>query len=976
MLNNLPIQKKLMLMLAGPLLVLLVVSGLSIKKDLSSSSAASDAERRTEMSVVNGMLSDAIRQEAVQNQLSVANGDVDYQSFEAATDTQLALWLEHASGFEDLDSEGLTETLGSFEAYRRTVRSQGSAGMHQSDIELLGEIARFDARVAAEASGDAAVEIGRSASLTSAHLVATDAQLLGLWATTEGAVPTPASSTLATQLDAAETLIEQWNVTLDTDRQVASATASYNQLSAMFSERIPGQLLAADATTEAWLDASNDRSDAIAAAHGKTWSESTAQAQVAADDARGTLRNTGLLSLIGILGGLGVAFLIGTRMRKDVEQLNEEAATVAQHDLPELANSLRSGEAMSSEDNRPYVEVTGRDEFSELHRSLNKIRESADQVSKEQAETLQSGIADMFVNMARRNQTLVDRQLQVIDELEAEERDPDRLGQMYRVDHLATRMRRNAESLLVLAGHAQTRRRGDPVDLREVVRVAIGEVEDYRRIIPIALDEIPVAGHVAQDLAHLLSELMENATQSSPPGTVADVLGIADADGSYSLQVIDRGTGLDEEQLEALNLLLRNPPTNSLEMSRSMGLTVVGRLAKRLGVSVHLSRGAEAGTIAQVEIPVNVVGEWQGSQPQSLTQQAIQTVPGQFAQPDSSLVETSVEAESNLMIDDAIGFGAEEDAPVDEAPAFDAPVPPAFDAPVDEAPAFDAPLFDVPVDEAPAFDAPVPPAFGTPVFDAPAAETRVFDAPAFDAVGEFGTPDSLVDATAAEVISAEDLGIPTFELPSLDPSYMESSDSALDGDLAPPAPADFPGDIDVPADFAVFDPADIPNVADTPFPEPAAIDEVLEPVVPGPVVAPPPVPDVPVAPAPVSEISVPQQHVPAAPATVVTAPAPEAPVPEAPASTPTERPEAEVPAPVASMPVGAAPSEVAIPEPELATTPSGLIRRQRKAPLSQSEMEFDRETSARPSKRSPDQVKSMLSRYKSGLERGRTDGES
>ena len=162
------------------------------------------------------------------------------------------------------------------------------------------------------------------------------------------------------------------------------------------------------------------------------------------------------------------------------------------------------------------------------------------------------------------------------------------------------------------------------------------------------------------------------------------MLGIADADGSYSLQVIDRGTGLDEKQLAALNLLLQKPPTNSLEMSRSMGLTVVGRLAKRIGVSVHLSRGAEAGTIAQVEIPVNVVAEWHGSQPQSLTQQAIQTIPGQFARPDPSLVETSVEAEPSPLINDAISFGAEDTAP-------------AFGAPVDETPVFDAPLFDAPV---------------------------------------------------------------------------------------------------------------------------------------------------------------------------------------------------------------------------------------------------------------------------------------
>ena len=527
---------------------------------------------------------------------------------------------------------------------------------------------------------------GDRPALTATHLVATDAQLLGLWATIEGAVPTPASSTLATQLDAGETMIEQWNVTLDTNRQVASATTSYNQLSAMFSERIPGQLLASDATTDAWLDASNGRSDAIAAAHEKTWSASTAQAQVAASDARGTLRNTGLLSLIGILGGLGVAFLIGTRMRKDVELLNEEAAAVAQNDLPELANSLRSGEAMSSETNRPYVEVTGTDEFSELQRSLNKIRESADQVSKEQAETLQSGIADMFVNMARRNQTLLDRQLQVIDELEAEERDPDRLGQMYRVDHLATRMRRNAESLLVLAGHTQTRRRGAPVDLREVVRVAIGEVEDYRRIIPIALDEIPVAGHIAQDLAHLLSELMENATQSSPPGTVADVLGIADADGSYSLQVIDRGTGLDEgtargpesAPAKSAHQQLGDVPQYGSHRCRS-----TGQADRRLRASEPRRRGRNdrpggdpgqrCSRMARISAAV--------AHPASDSDGA-----GPVCAPDPSLDETPVEAESSLMIDDAISFGAEEAAPIEAAPAFDVP---AFDAPVAEAPAFD-----------------------------------------------------------------------------------------------------------------------------------------------------------------------------------------------------------------------------------------------------------------------------------------------
>ena len=127
--------------------------------------------------------------------------------------------------------------------------------------------------------------------------------------------------------------------------------------------------------------------------------------------------------------------------------------------------------------------------------------------------------SDTFVNLARRNQSLLDRQLEAIDTLEAEERDSDRLSVMYRVDHLATRMRRNAESLLVLADAKTPERHSPSVEISEVIRVAIGEVEDYRRIVPISIDDLSIPGHRAQDVAHLLAELMENATQQSPPGT-------------------------------------------------------------------------------------------------------------------------------------------------------------------------------------------------------------------------------------------------------------------------------------------------------------------------------------------------------------------------------------------------------------------------------------------------------------------------
>ncbi len=139
------------------------------------------------------------------------------------------------------------------------------------------------------------------------------------------------------------------------------------------------------------------------------------------------------------------------------------------------------------------------------------------EVAEEQAALLRKGIGDIFVNLARRNQTLLDRQIEFIDQLEANEEDPDQLENLFKLDHLATRMRRNAESLLVLAGAEPPRRRARPVALADVVRVAIGEVEDFTRINLLSLDEATVGGNAAVDLAHLLSELMENATQFSPP---------------------------------------------------------------------------------------------------------------------------------------------------------------------------------------------------------------------------------------------------------------------------------------------------------------------------------------------------------------------------------------------------------------------------------------------------------------------------
>jgi hypothetical protein len=207
----------------------------------------------------------------------------------------------------------------------------------------------------------------------------------------------------------------------------------------------------------------------------------------------------------------------------------------------------------------------------------------------------------MFVTLARRNRSLIDRQLALIDELESDEEDPEALADFYRLDHMATRMRRNSESLLVLAGSEPPRTWRTPLEIDDVVRAAIGEIEDYRRVDVLTLETVRLKGAVVADLSHLLSELLENASQFSPPTTRVRVSGHFHEEG-YLLTVSDRGVGIPQARLGELNRLLERPPVIGLALEPTLGLYVVAMLAKRHGIGVRLVAGAP-GVSAKLLIP-------------------------------------------------------------------------------------------------------------------------------------------------------------------------------------------------------------------------------------------------------------------------------------------------------------------------------------------------------------------------------------
>ncbi|MEV6489820.1 sensor histidine kinase, partial [Actinoplanes sp. NPDC051633] len=308
------------------------------------------------------------------------------------------------------------------------------------------------------------------------------------------------------------------------------------------------------------------------------------------------------------------AWLVARSMARSLRELRQGALSVAQFGLPHAVNRLRDPSLSSSltpaqvaDQVAEPLPVRSRDEFGQVTEAFNAVHLEAVRTAAEQA-ALRASVATMFVNLARRSQILVDRLIGHLDRLERGEEDPDRLAELFQLDHLATRMRRNDENLLVLAGADSTRVQREPAALIDVLRAAQSEVEHYTRIEFGMVDrDIEVAAHAVNDMVHLVAELFDNATAFSPPNSTVLVEARRLGEGAI-LSVEDRGIGISHEQLRDLNDRLANPPMVDVAVSRMMGLVVVARLANRHGVKVELRpAGSERGTVAEVGLPISVL---------------------------------------------------------------------------------------------------------------------------------------------------------------------------------------------------------------------------------------------------------------------------------------------------------------------------------------------------------------------------------
>lgn len=350
----------------------------------------------------------------------------------------------------------------------------------------------------------------------------------------------------------------------------------------------------------------------------------------------------GLAGLLCAAIALVLALRTGRSVVRRLERLRVSALSVANEQLPRAIAALRQPGPNSPVNTTdpalavPLVAV-GSDEVGQVGHAFEAVQRTAVRAAVDEA-TLRHGISDVFLNIARRSQALLHRQLTLLDRMERRTTSPQELEDLFKLDHMATRMRRHAEALVILAGSAPGRGWRHPVPIVDVVRGATSEIEDYVRVSLERLPEVRVVGRCVGDLIHLLAELLENATSFAPPHTQVRVHAEA-AGGGLALQIEDRGLGMSEQELAEANLRLADPPLFDPAHSARLGLLVVAKLAARQGVTVRLRTSPYGGVTAVVLIPAELVVT-------GLGEQETQTLVAQVAKKEIS-AQSFVEDQAN-----------------------------------------------------------------------------------------------------------------------------------------------------------------------------------------------------------------------------------------------------------------------------------------------------------------------------------------
>ncbi|MFD7262872.1 nitrate- and nitrite sensing domain-containing protein [Streptomyces sp. NPDC059874] len=363
------------------------------------------------------------------------------------------------------------------------------------------------------------------------------------------------------------------------------------------------QLIDGGTTPMAWQAAATAKFDGYDEVEKELLDKAVKDAVAVSDDARTDAITNGAIVVVALSVAFILAGLMARQMGRAMRRLRTSAFDIAEQRLPMLVDQLSRTDPGKVDTRVHPIPIDSQDEIGEVARAFDQVHREAVRLAAEQA-LLRGNVNAIFTNLSMRNQSLIEGQLTLITDLENNEADPDQLENLFRLDHLATRMRRNGENLLILAGEEPGRRWDQPVPLVDVLRAASSEVEQYERIELSGVSDAEIHGQAVTDLVHLLAELLENATTFSSPQTKVRVTATRLPDGRVMVEIHDKGIGLTAEDFADINHKLANPPTVDAAISQRMGLFVVGRLADRHSIRVQLRPSGEAaGTTSLIMLP-------------------------------------------------------------------------------------------------------------------------------------------------------------------------------------------------------------------------------------------------------------------------------------------------------------------------------------------------------------------------------------
>ncbi|WP_155059801.1 sensor histidine kinase [Streptomyces blattellae] len=353
-----------------------------------------------------------------------------------------------------------------------------------------------------------------------------------------------------------------------------------------------------------WDTAVSDVLAGMTAAETEAGTGATAQADPFGWDTLGASGVAVVLGLVGVLLSLLVSVLVGRGLIVELLDLRNDALEVAGRRLPQAMRKLHAGQGVDIDAEAPMRRLAG-DELAQVGTALTAVQRAALKAASERAELL-SGISGVYVSLARRSQVLLHRQLDLLEAMQRRQQDTAERHDLYRVDYLATRMRRHSESLLILSGIAPGRGWRDPIPLSDVLRAAVAEIESASRVQIWAVPRVSLAGGSVADVIHLLAELVENAAAFSPPSTQVQLRAARMRDGGVLIEVEDSGFGMKEDALAEANRKIESEKVDLLD-AKQIGLFVVNRLRERQGLRVELRTSPNGGVTAAVHIPESLL---------------------------------------------------------------------------------------------------------------------------------------------------------------------------------------------------------------------------------------------------------------------------------------------------------------------------------------------------------------------------------